>query len=97
MAKFELPIYGKDDEVIKTFTSNICPWDVYIEAAAKQEEFERMPLKKQFEFVENILKAVFTDLTNDDLKRADANDVMNTYLQICRGGNKIRSGNPKNA
>ena len=37
MAKYELPIYGENDVIVKEYTSNICPWAVYIEAAEMQE------------------------------------------------------------
>ena len=35
--KYELPIYGENDEIIKTYGTNICPWAVFVEAADLQE------------------------------------------------------------
>ena len=97
MAKYELPIYGENDEVIKMHEANICPWAVYIQAADMQEQLKNQSAREQMDAVGNILKAVFPALTNDELLRADAADVMNTFAQIVSGGQKIRGGNSKNA
>ena len=40
MAKFELTIYGNNDEVIKKHATNICPFGVFIEAAGLEEELK---------------------------------------------------------
>lgn len=97
MAKYELPIYGENDEVIKTHETNICPWAVYIQAAELQEELKDKPAREQMAAVGDLLKAVFTNLTEDELMRADGMDVMNTFQQIVTGGQKIKGGTSKNA
>lgn len=99
MAKFELPIYGDNDEVEKTYMSNIVPWAVFIQAADLQESMDKKTAKEQMECVGEILKAVFHELTDAELLRADAMDVMNTFMQIVNGGQKIKGGStkPKNA
>lgn len=97
MAKYELPIYGKDDEIIKTHATNVCPWAVYIEAADLQETLQDRPATEQMKAVGDILKSVFVELTDEELLRADGTDVMNTFIQIVTGGQKINGGNPKNA
>ena len=97
MAKYELPIYGENDEVIKMHESNICPWAVYIQAADMQEQIKDKSAREQMEAVGEILKTVFPTLTNAELLRADGADVMNTFLQVVNGGQKIRGGNSKNA
>lgn len=90
MAKFELPIYGENDEVEVLHESNICPWEVFIRAAEIEEKLPQMSAKEQLEAVGDLVKAVFAGLTSEQLKRADALDVMNTFQQITRGGQKIR-------
>ena len=57
---------------------------------------KKMSSAQKLQAVEGILKSVFVELTSDDLKRADAGDVVNTFMQICNGGQKIRSGGSKN-
>ena len=96
MAKYELPIYGDNDEVIKNYETNIVPWAVFIQAADMQERLEKQTAKEQMESVGEILKAVFHGLTDAELLCADAMDVMNTFMQIVNGGQKIKGGGSKN-
>ena len=97
MSKYELPIYGKGDEVVKMHEANICPWAVYIQAADLQEQLQDKSAREQMDAVGDILKAVFPELTTAELMHADGADVMNTFAQIVSGGQKIKGGNSKNA
>lgn len=97
MAKYELPIYGENDEVVKMHETNICPWAVYIQAAEMQEQLQDKSAREQMEAVSEILLAVFPALTKEELLHADGGDVMNTFAQIVSGGQKIKGGNSKNA
>lgn len=97
MAKFELPIYGENDEVIKRHATNICPWGIFIQAANMADEMKNRSANEQLEAVGEILKAVFHGLTDEELMAADAFDVMNTFQQIVSGGQKIKGGSSKNA
>lgn len=49
------------------------------------------------EAVGEILKAVFHELTDAELLCADGTDVMNTFMQIVSGGQKIKGTKSKNA
>ena len=97
MAKYELPIYGNNDEIIKTYATNIVPWAVFIQAADLEESLEGKPAAEQMKAVGEILKAVFHELTDAELLCADGMDVMNTFVQIVSGGQKIKGGKSKNA
>ena len=97
MAKYELPIYGDHDKVVKMHETNICPWAVYIQAADMQEQLQDKSAREQMDAVGEILKSVFPTLTDAELLRADGADVMNTFQQIVSGGQKIKGGNSKNA
>ena len=35
--KYTLNIYGIDDEIVKTYSTNIVPWGVFVQAASLQE------------------------------------------------------------
>lgn len=89
MAKYELPIYGEDDEIIKTYKTNVCPWGIYIKAADMQEKLQNADVREQLQSIGDMLKTVFKGLTDDELSKADSNDVVNTFKQIVSGGNTI--------
>jgi hypothetical protein len=96
MAKYELPIYGENDEVVVMHETNVCPWAVYIQAADLQEQLQGKSAKEQMEAVGDVLKSVFTKLTDEELMHADGADVMNTFMQIVTGGQGIKGGGVKN-
>lgn len=97
MAKFELSIYGENDEVIKRYATNVCPWAIFIQAAEMQETLAKKTAVEQMQAVGTILKSVFHGLTDEELNAADGLDVMNTFKQIVSGGQQIKGGNSKNA
>lgn len=96
MSKFELPIYGNNDEVVKTYGANICPWGIYIQAADLQETLDKKGAREQMQAINEILKTVFVGLTDEELMHADGGDVINTFRQIVSGGQTIKAGNSKN-
>jgi len=98
MAKYELPIYGENDAVVKEYKTNICPWGVYIEAADMYESLQQKSPREQLEATGTILKAIFSGLTDEELRHADGLDVINTFQQIVVGGQRIKGGSDqKNA
>lgn len=96
MAKYELKIYGKDDAVVKEYATNICPFGVFIEAADLNETLKNKSAKEQIMAIGNILKQVFAELTDDDLRHADTGDVFSTFTQIISQSKKIKTPNSKN-
>ncbi len=96
MAKYELPIYGENDEIIKTYATNHVAWAVYIKAAEMETTIKGKPAVEQFNAVGDILKEVFKGLTDEHLLMADGEDVMNTFAQIVSGGQNIKGGKGKN-
>lgn len=96
MAKFELPIYGVDDELITTYTANRVSWGVYIKAADMETEIKGKSAREQLDMAGELLKEVFIGLTDEHLMKADGLDVIHTFEQIVSGGQKIKGGNGKN-
>lgn len=94
MARFELNIYGEDDAIVKGYGTNIIPWGVFIRAASLQDGFEEKSAFEQMRAVGDLLKCVFTGLTDEELEHASSDDVMNVFTQIINSGNKINA--PKN-
>lgn len=92
MAKYELPIYGKDDEVVKTYKTNVVPWSIYVKSAEMAETIKSKPISEQINSIGEIIKEIFVDLTDDELARADSLDVVSTFRQVVSGGKSIVSG-----
>lgn len=96
MAKFELNIYGENDEILKTYSTDVIRWKLFMEAVALQEKIKNEDVSVQIESVSAFIKAVFVGLTDAELENADAFDIMNTFRQIVVKANAINP-NGKNA
>lgn len=95
MAKFELNIYGKDDEIVKTYATDNVLWGFYLEAVKAYEDMQEMPVNEQFEMINGFIKRLFIGLTDDELNCASGDDVMNVFNQLMRKARAIGGG--KNA
>jgi hypothetical protein len=89
MAAFELRIYGDDDSIVKTFARNTVRWGVFLRAVGIQDEMVGKTADEQVIMVNDFVKTLFPDLTEDELKNADAEDVMNLFWQLVRKANQI--------
>lgn len=96
MAQFELNIYGNDDEILKTYTTDKVRWGVYMQALELSEGLKGQNPAEQFKAINNFVKKIFPELTDADLENADADDVMNTFKQLLNKASKIGGGNEKN-
>lgn len=92
MAQFELNIYGKNDEVVKTCETDKVRWGVFMQALDLNDSIKKAEPRKQFEAINNFVKKIFPDLTDADLENADYNDVLNTFKQLLKKANAIGGG-----
>lgn len=96
MAKYELKIYGENDEVIKTYATDNVMWGFYLEAVKKSEEIEDMTTAEKFEMINSFVKRLFVGLTDEELETgASGDDVINVFNQLMRKARSI--GGSKNA
>lgn len=95
MAVFELNIYGKNDEIIKTYATDRVRWGVFMQALELQESIEEQSAEEQFKAINSFIKKIFPDLTDADLNNADINDVLNTFKQLLFKASKL-GVKPKN-
>lgn len=89
MAQFELNIYGNNDEIIKTYSTDKVRWGVFMQALELQDGLSEKPAAEQFKLVNAFIKKIFPDLTDDDLERADSDDILNTFKQLLNKSNAI--------
>lgn len=92
MFKFELKIYGKDDEVIKTYGTNIIRFGILEEAVKLSEEIKDKNQIEQFCMIKPLIASVFSDLDPGELKNASYEDVFNLFQQIMSIAKGLNSG-----
>ena len=97
MAKFELSIYGENDEKLKTYETDHVRWGVLLSAVKLQEEIKEKKTEEQFAAINQFVKSIFVGLTDEELEKADGLDVMNTFNQLLAAVGKINGSNSKNA
>lgn len=95
MAKFELNIYGKNDEIINKYATDNVAWGFYLEAVKASEEMEDMTAAEQFAMINGFVKRLFVGLTDEELEHASGDDVINVFNQLMRKANAL--GGSKNA
>lgn len=89
MAKFELNIYGENDEIVKTYATDHLRYGVLMQALEMQEGMEHMTAAEQMQTANALVKKVFAGLTDAELACADAGDVLATFTQVTRHAEKI--------
>ena len=95
--KFELSIYGKDDECLKKYETDHVRWGVFLKAIKLQEEIKGKDTDAQFKGISEFIKSIFVGLTDEELEKADGFDIINTFNQLLSAAGKINGGNSKNA
>lgn len=95
MAKYELKIYGENDEVLKTYATDNVVWGFYLEAVKASEEMEEMTTAERFNMINSFVKRLFIGLTDEELEHgASGDDVLNVFNQLMKKARSI--GGAKN-
>lgn len=93
MAKFELPIYGENDEIEKTYATDHVRWGIFTKALEMQEGIEKKPMAEQLGMISELMKSIFSGLTDEDLEKADTFDMFNVFAMIINGAKKLNIKN----
>lgn len=94
MAKYELKIYGENDQILKTYATDNVMWGFYLEAVKASEKMEDMTTAERFEMINSFVKRLFIGLTDEELTGASGDDVINVFNQLMRKARSI--GGEKN-
>ena len=94
MAKYELTIYGENDEQIKKYETDHVRWGVFLKAVKLKDQIKDKSIVEQFVLINQFIKLIFTGITDEELEQADSSDVFNTFKQLLSLGNLIET--PKN-
>ena len=89
--RFELSIYGTNDEVIKKYETNHIRWGLLIKATKIQEEIAGKSQEEQFKAISDFIKEIFVGITDEDITNADYLDVINTFKQLINSVSNINS------
>lgn len=82
MSKFELPIYGENDEILKTYKTDIVRFGILEDAIKVAEDTKGKDAQEQLKAIYPILQRVFKGLTSEELKDADLFNVFGVFNQI---------------
>ena len=96
MAKFELNIYGNNDEIIKSYATDRIRYGVLMKALELQDKSEKLSPAELMREANALVKTVFAGLTDDELYQADMQDVFSVYQQITAMTGDISSDGSKN-
>lgn len=98
--EFSLNIYGDNDEIIKTYETDVIRWGVFMKAVKLQDEIKDKSEAEQMASISVFMTSIFPSLTTEELEGADTFDIFNTFAQIVNKANQIsglKGHNSKNA
>ena len=81
MAQFELNIYDKNDEIVKRCETDRVRWGIFLQALELEESLKSANARDMIAAINEFVKKIFPELTDDDLMNADVDDVLNTFKQ----------------
>lgn len=84
MAFVELNIYGSNDEIIKTFSTNRIRWGLIVRAVELEEKMNDSStgIKEQISLLNDFVLSIFPDMTQTDVEAADYNDIKNVFKMV---------------
>lgn len=95
MARFELNIYGADDEIIKRYETEHIRYGVLLKALEIVEKVSGMNNADFIKAAQSIVKSVFIGITDDEIEKADVQDVLSTFRQVTNMSSGV-NGSKKN-
>ena len=95
MSAFELKIYGENDDVLKVYATDRIRWGVFLRAIEIHEEIAGLNPKEQYACVDEFVKKLFPGITDDEIKKAEAQDVLNLFWMLVGKVNRIGVGAKK--
>lgn len=91
MSKFELKIYGENDEIKKEFGTDIIRFGILEEAIKLSESIEGKNNIEQFKMIKPLIVSIFPGLDEEEIKNASYEDVFNLFKQIMQIANGMKS------
>lgn len=92
MSAFELNIYGENDAIIKTYSTEFIRWGVFLQAVQIHEELANKSPAEQLVYIGDFVKKLFPNLTSAELENANSDDVINNFWILVNKANRIGRG-----
>lgn len=92
MAQFELNIYSSNDEIVKHCETDRVRWGIFLQALELEESLKGASAREMISAINEFVKKIFPELTDEDLMNADVDDVLNTFKQLLAKAKKIGGG-----
>jgi len=92
MAKYSLNIYGENDEILKTYETDVIRWKLLMDAVKIHETIGDKNAAEQIGVISGFIKSVFPGITDDEIEMAAAEDIMNTFKAIVIQTGSINGG-----
>ena len=89
-AEYTLNIYGENDEIVKTYETNIIRWRMFTKAVELQDKIKSESEEEQIKAIAKFVCSIFPGLTIEETEDADAFDLMNTFNQIINKAKMIK-------
>jgi transcriptional regulatory protein RtcR len=83
------------DKLAKRFETERVRWGIFTQALELEESLKESTSRDMLLAVNQFVKKIFPALTDEELERADADDVLNTFKQLINKANKL-GGSKKN-
>lgn len=97
MAKFELKIYDKEDNIVKEYSTDHVRWGLFMKAQQLNEDLKGKSTGDQFAAINEMVSEIFGGIPTDELQNADGFDILNVFKQLVAMANNINGNNSKNA
>ncbi len=97
MSQFELKIYDDEDNVVKNFATDRVRWGIFVQALELEESLKSATARDMISAVNEFVKKIFPSITDEDLEKADVDDVLNTFKQLLAKAAKIGGGKKNGA
>ncbi len=79
---FKLNIFGKNDEVVKTYQTSKLKYGVIEDMIMLSKEFEGKSSFEQFALMKPVLKNMFEGLNDEELRNVDFLEVLSVFKNL---------------
>lgn len=100
MARFELNVYGENDEILKTYATEKARYGAFEEAIKFTEEAEGKPESEvnilAFKMLGKFVRQLFPGLTEEEIRLCEIQDIVSLAYQVSGIANPLAEASGAN-